>query len=274
MKEKIHSIALTKNEEDVIEDCLLSALNWSDYIYVYDGLSSDATWDIVKNLAQKDDRIIPWKQDGKVFSEGLRGEVFNHFFKNANPGDWWCQLNVDEYCIDNPREYLSEISYPHHVVWATMVEYQLTWEDVENLDFSKPFADIKNSLKHYTVFPSYEPRFFRHRSRLKWDTTKAWPNHLGLNHPQRFLWKHYPFRSPSQIQLRLDIRRDNRERGFEGWEHAKEESWKEKVRNSADLFHETNKDHFSVSKSDLIAPQESIVRAAIKHLMHKSTLWP
>ena len=43
---KIHAICLTRNEADVIEPCLLEAAQWADRIYVYDGASTDGTWEI------------------------------------------------------------------------------------------------------------------------------------------------------------------------------------------------------------------------------------
>src|SRR5277367_5352236 len=72
---KIHCIALCKNEADVIGACLREAVQWADFIYVYDGGSTDGTWEVVRSLNHP--RIIPWKQDGKVFKEGLQAEVFN-----------------------------------------------------------------------------------------------------------------------------------------------------------------------------------------------------
>jgi hypothetical protein len=73
MKEdfKIHCIALCKNEADVIGLCLTEAAKWADLIYVYDGASTDGTWELVKQLSNP--RIIPWKQDGKVFKEATGG---------------------------------------------------------------------------------------------------------------------------------------------------------------------------------------------------------
>ena len=40
---KIHCIVLTKNEADVVGYCLREAAKWADYIYVYDGASTDST---------------------------------------------------------------------------------------------------------------------------------------------------------------------------------------------------------------------------------------
>ena len=74
---KIHAICVVKNEVDIIAACLRSAEQWADRIIVYDNKSDDGTWEVVKGLANA--RIIPWKQDGKVFQESIRAEVFNNF---------------------------------------------------------------------------------------------------------------------------------------------------------------------------------------------------
>jgi hypothetical protein len=85
---KIHFLLVTKNEQDFIALCLNEAAKWADYIYVYDGLSTDKTWDIVQYF--NNPRIIPWKQDGKVFSEGLRAEIFNEFRHLSHEGTGGC----------------------------------------------------------------------------------------------------------------------------------------------------------------------------------------
>ena len=46
---KIHSICVVKNEADIVGYCLREALKWSDYVYVYDGESTDGTWEVVKS---------------------------------------------------------------------------------------------------------------------------------------------------------------------------------------------------------------------------------
>ena len=61
---KIHSICVVKNEADIIEHCLTEAAKWSDYIYIYDGESTDGTWE--KVLAMQSEKIIPWKRHDKV----------------------------------------------------------------------------------------------------------------------------------------------------------------------------------------------------------------
>jgi glycosyltransferase involved in cell wall biosynthesis len=201
---KIHCIALTKNEEDVVHYCLTEAAQWADHIYVYDNGSTDATWDIVRSL--ESDKIVPWKRDGKVFSEGLRAEVFNEFRHLSDERDWWLRLDVDEfYPINYLREALARIPHEHYFVWGIPIEYYLTWKDLETLDFSLPVEQLLPKLRYYRI-ESSEPRFFRYRRRLVWNSEWAWPLHSGVVATQRIMYKHYKYRSPQQIQTRLNTR--------------------------------------------------------------------
>src|SRR5262245_26716488 len=137
---KIHCIALTKNEEDVVGHCLTEASKWADHIYVYDGASTDATWEIVKSIESR--TIVPWKQDGRVFREGLRAEVFNEFRHLSSEGDWWLQLNVDEFYGSNLRDTLSRIPSGTSFVWGIPIEYYITWKDLTDLDLSLPIEQV------------------------------------------------------------------------------------------------------------------------------------
>ena len=267
---KIHSILLVKNEADVIEYCLREALRWSDYVYVYDGASTDGTWEIVSSMKSK--HIIPFKQDGKVFSEGMRSEVYMAFRDQAAPGDWWCQLNADEFYIDDPKNFLAAVSPRCHVVWGLFVQYYLTDHDVSNLDFSLPCEELLPKLRHYRADWA-ERRFFRHRDGLKWDPRDAWPRHLGVSEERLIRFKHYPYRSPAQIQMRLDVRRDNRARGFEGWETARELTWKEKVVPANELDVDREDGDFSV-KVPLRGHLETPTRRLIQRTMHTLRVWP
>ena len=146
MKPTIHSILVVKNEQDIIGPCLKSACSWSDFIYVYDGSSSDKTWEIVCSL--KNSQIIPFKQHNRVFSEGLRADVFNAYKHNAHEGDWWCRLDADEFYIDDPRTFLASVKSRHQVVWAASIQYYLTHEDMATLDFSLPMEQLLPGIRH------------------------------------------------------------------------------------------------------------------------------
>ena len=114
---KIHCIVLCKNEADVINVCLSEAIKWADYIYVYDGGSTDGTWESLKELNHPG--IIPWKQDPKVFREGLRAEVFNKFRHQSSKGDWWLQLNIDEFYVGNSKAFCCRVPRGQDLVWES-----------------------------------------------------------------------------------------------------------------------------------------------------------
>jgi hypothetical protein len=271
MNSRIHSILLVKNEEDVIEACLRSACAWSDFIYVYDGASDDRTWDIVCSL--KSEQIVPFKQDGKVFKEGLRAEVFNAYRSRAKEGDWWCQLNADEFYIDDPKLFLASVKPLHQVVWGAFVQYYLTHGDIAELDFSLPAQELLPNIRYYNVDWA-EPRFFRYRKRLAWNESSAWPSHLGISSDRLIRFKHYPYRSPAQIQCRLDVRRDNRTRGFEGWESAKELNWREKITASAGLERDNLDGKYLIDYAKLPDYRGSLFRRGLQHVFHWSGIWP
>ncbi|HEY2343293.1 MAG TPA: glycosyltransferase family 2 protein [Chthoniobacteraceae bacterium] len=268
---KIRSICLTKNEADVVEACLVEASRWSDRIFVYDGASTDGTWE--KVLAMKSDRIVPWKSDGAVFREGLRAEVFAAFRHEAAEDDWWCQLNADEFYVQEPTAFLGSVPKYEHVVWAVNVQYYITDTDIQEGKLTDNFSENRPKLRHYRAACA-EPRFFRHRRKLRWSLNDAWPAHLGVVHPKPLYFRHYPYRSTQQIQMRLDVRRNNRERGFEGWDHAKELTWQEKIVPSSGLHHDENDGRLIVEDEILRQFQEPPRRRLIKQLLHSSGIWP
>lgn len=268
---KIHCIMMVKNEADVVRHSLSEAAKWADYIYVYDNGSTDGTWEIVKSLNHP--RIIPWKQTVETFREGLRAAPFEAFRHNASPGDWWLRFDADEFYPESPRKVFEQVPRRHDFIWGTYVEYFLTHKDVAELDFTKPFEEIRPRLQYYRVFYS-EPRAFRYRSKLIWDPARPWPSHPGIVARQRILFQHYPYRSPAQIQTRLDVRRDQRARGFEGWDHAKEASWKEKIVNHEECQCDDHSGNFNVNESALPRHLDPFPRFLAKLVLHRSGVWP
>jgi hypothetical protein len=268
---KIHCICLARNEEDVIAPCLEEASQWADRIYVYDGASDDGTWEKVQ--AMGNERIIPWRSDNERFREGLRALVFEAFRKGAAPGDWWCQLNGDEFYVHDPRRFLAGVPAHEHVVWGLNVQYYLTPEDVAADDFAADFRRDRPRIRYYKAACA-EPRFFRYRPRLVWHDTDAWPRHLGLIHPQLLHFRHYPYRSPQQIQTRLDVRRDSRARGFEGWDHAKELTWREKIVERESLHFDAMDGQLTIEPEIERQHLEGGRRRLVKRLMHGLGIWP
>lgn len=194
-----------------------------------DNGSTDGTWEICKSLA--DNIVVPWKQDFRPYSNGLRADVFNNFKNESEEGDWWCfKLDADEFYYDNPKEFLARVPKKYSLVAKKSLDYVLTKQDVEKYNFTGDFEKDKIHITHLKNSCWSEPRFFRYRKSLKWEfaETSHYPKYAGLLYTKLILVKHYQFRSPSQMQARLDLRNSlsNKKKGI-AFNHIKQTDWKE-----------------------------------------------
>ena len=270
----IFGICLVKNEADIIKETLVSASRWCDKIFVYDNGSDDNTWEIVNSMAKDITTIVPFLSRNKPFSEALRSEVFNHYRNQSEDGDWWCRLDADEIYIDNPRKFLETQCHNCHVVWAIHLQYYFTDIDLMNIENDRNYLNqnIANRLKYYIANAS-EPRFFKYRQRLQWEYG-AWPRHLGLVCPQRLRIRHYQYRSPQQIQKRIETRKQARNMGFEGFAHADYDNWKKLIHPSGNLNKDTGDNKYIIDEQILPKHLEKKYIRVIKKIMHGLKIWP
>jgi Glycosyl transferase family 2 len=273
---RIFGLCLVKNEADIMRLSLEESLHWCDRIFVFDNGSSDATWDIVREFGGKEARVVPFKQDAKPFDDALRAEIFNAYRKEAAPGDWWCRLDADEFYADDPREFLGKVSPGHHVVWGAWLQYFLTEEDLSRFreeDEREPLAMTPERLPRYYQALGGEPRFFRHRDRLIWESG-AWPAHLGVVEPRRIRVKHFQYRSPGQIQRRLDTRRAAAAQGWQHFGHSTQTHWRQKIANSTELTLDRGNGEYGGELTTVPDHLERPWQRAIKKVMHGLGVWP
>ena len=233
---RIFGIMVLKNESDVIESTLRAAAAWVDRVFILDNGSTDGTWDILQELASE--QIVPWKQDFRPFHNTMRAEVFEAFRGEAEPGDWWChRMDADEFYVEDPRAFLAGVPRGHHVVYKRSIEYVLTPEDVEEYEFTGDFARDRDKIRYFRPVAHVERRFFKYRRRFSWPTHVETPRHMGVAYPKPITVRHFPRRSPQQIQRRLDARhavpKDKRGKPFR---HVKETHWKETLVTRSDLI--------------------------------------
>jgi Glycosyl transferase family 2 len=228
-----HGMSLVKNESDVIEQSLVAAATWADFIYVYDNASDDGTWEIVCDLAATHPQIVPYKQDATPYRQSLRGELFERY--RGAPGDWWGILDADEFYIDDPRRFLTAVPERFGEIWSASFEYYFTDVDAARYEEDPAaYADdvpVGDKCRHYINNWS-EPRFFRDTERVEWDKG-GWPEGLGPAYPERIRLKHYQYRSPQQIQRRIDSRRGALERG--SFMHEMLPNWRQAILRPLDV---------------------------------------
>jgi hypothetical protein len=229
---KIHAMLLVKNEADILQETLSAALHWSDYIYVLDNGSTDGTWEMVKELAQQHPEVVPFKQDDVMFSRALRADIFDAFRSNLGHQDWWCELDADEFYIDDPRIFLAKIPERFQTVYSASLNYYFTDLDLDicrrdPAEYLK--IPVQQRLRYYLANHG-EPRFFRHRDDILWTRSHdygGYPPEVLFGtpaYPVRIWLKHYQYRSPEQIQQRLHIRRPLIEAGS-AFPHEAKADW-------------------------------------------------
>ncbi|QHG15285.1 glycosyltransferase family 2 protein [Nostoc sp. ATCC 53789] len=236
----IYGMCLVKNEDDIIIQTLKSATKWCDYIYVYDNGSTDKTWEKVLELSQIYKQIIPYKQENDPFSDDLRSEIFNNYRINSSEEDWWCRLDADEIYIDDPRIFLAKVPQEYILVVNASFEYYFTDKDLklynQNPSSYADYVPVEQKCRYYINNWS-ELRFIRYRKDWIWgENDGGWPSAVWQNpiYPVRIWLKHYQYRSPQQIQKRIETRREaivNRS----GFCHEAQANWKGLVFDQSNL---------------------------------------
>jgi glycosyltransferase involved in cell wall biosynthesis len=206
---KIHAITVVKNEADILRHTLAAGLEWADAIYVLDNGSTDGTWELLQGLAASSPNLILCGQDPQPFRDGMRGAIYQRFQTRSTPGDWWCKLDADDLYVDDPRRFLERVPPAYSWVWSTYLNYFFTdrdlerWEDDPSLYGPEVPPDQK--LRYYLNTHS-ERRFVRDPGALDWPEDEEWPLGLHRVYPRMIRQKNFVYRSPDQIQARLETR--------------------------------------------------------------------
>jgi Glycosyl transferase family 2 len=262
---KIHALCIVKNEVDVLQETLISALNWCDHIYIFDNGSNDGTWELVHKLAQQHMQIVAYKQDDVLFSSALRADIFNAFRSNAGPQDWWCRLDADEFYIDDPRIFLAKVPDHLRTVWSASLDYCFTDQDAISYQ-EDPVKYLETPIQQrlrYYINNWGELRFFRNNDDIVWTRTQDSGGFPGAMftapaYPVRIWLKHYRYRSPEQIEQRLLTRRPAMEAST-GFLHEVTPDWSSTIatKRDAPLEFKDARPEFAASRW-----QERIVPAA------------
>jgi hypothetical protein len=267
---KIYAISLIKNEVDIIEKNLTEASKWCDKIYVYDNGSTDGTWELVNKL--KSNKIIPYKSEELPYRDSLRQKVFQHFRNELNDGDWVCfKLDADEFYIDNPRIFISNLKKRISLIYGINIQYEFTEDNIKDSDSIFSFEKFK-----YAFVASCEERFVKYRKKLIWLPSGSLPSHPGIASKKFIKFAHYQFRSPEQIRKRLNTRKDALESGYKMyWENDLKKTWESKIIDKSRLIEITSDTNLDILvKASKIVIHESNSKRILKRIMHGFHIWP
>lgn len=207
---KLYAICLVKNEDDIIAQTLTYATRHCDKIFVIDNGSTDTTWDLVRDLSQRDPRIIPFEQTHLPYNDALRARVYNQVHQELDEDDWWMILDSDEFMAENPKELIEKANRDAaDIIRSWIIQFYFTEKDLAEWEGERDSRDkpIFERRRHYLI-NWQESRLFRNQRGPAWDVAinSNVPNGLKRVWRRRILNRHYQFRDPEQIEKRLQLR--------------------------------------------------------------------
>lgn len=221
---RLHALVLVKNEADVVDEMLRAAAVWCDRIHVLDNGSDDGTDEIVRRLSEELPAVHYVGQDLRPYSDDVRDVILRRCLKEARDGDWWCIIDADEFLVDDPRPFLAAVHRRYRQVY--MLRYDYLFTEADHAAYLKDPAaflaqPVRERLHHFMVSDYTDPRFFRHQRDMR--SVPARGQHFA--YPARLRMRHYAYRSPEQIAVRLETRRIHMLRGE--FLHEKRATWAE-----------------------------------------------
>ena len=208
---KLNAICIVKNEADIIMETLHNALRFCDNIYIFDNHSTDGTWELVTELAQKDSRVVIAERSAEVYKNQLRNRVYNQYNQLFSADDWWYIVDADEIVLEDPRPMLQEANRKNCYwmrVWQA--QFYFTDKDMQNYECEDKNQPVTERRRYYKV-NWREARFFRN------DPQEIWSESVSGRIPQRCskvygpspMCCHYAERTPEQIKRRIECRKSN-----------------------------------------------------------------
>jgi hypothetical protein len=204
-----------------------------DNLFLYDLGSEDDTFERALRFREmlSAAEVVPLP-----YTEGLREGLLLGHASRFEPGDWLALVDADELYAEDPRRLLALADAEQaDSVTTYQMEYAFTDRDLAAFEREDPAQSVRSRRRYYLIDWS-EERFYRYRPDLE-------GNPFWSERPcsRRLLNRHYQFRSPEQIRVRIRTRLENRLRS-EGlprrqpWAHVHSPAWRDFVRPSR-LFH-------------------------------------
>jgi glycosyltransferase involved in cell wall biosynthesis len=213
---RIHAVCLVSNEEDIVGQTLSYASQFCHKIYVFDTGSTDDSWEQVKKV--ENSVVVPFRREKVPFYDGLRAQVFNAVRNQCELGDWFFILDADEFLAQDPTRAI-RIAEQEGAEQINTLQYNFYFTD-KDWEAYKAGKDSRDQpiakRRRYYRFVNIEQRLFRITEDL------VWPEYIDSENPRGYMKpigskkrkkcscklpnRHYQYRDPEQIQLRLETR--------------------------------------------------------------------
>jgi len=210
---RFHGLMAVRDEDDIIPQCLAHLLTWIDRLYVLDLGSKDSTWEMIRDAASKDHRIVPFESQPYKYEDSIRWYLFEQYRSQFHDGDWIVKIDGDEFYEVTPPKFVEErVQEPESIVYLGWYYFRLTSKEVADYECGKVLAseDRKRPIdqrRRYFKMPDYaEPRMFKYRHSMKWPSTRMHPYNAGYIARERIPIRHYPHRDPEQMGKRYRLR--------------------------------------------------------------------
>jgi hypothetical protein len=199
---KLYGLMVAQNEGDIIVDTLtfLRRLNVFEKIFFFDLGSED---DTLTKALQFTDLLHEPQPLERVYTEGLRFELLSGQRRFFEDGDWLSIVDADEFYEGDPRPLIELAEREGATCVRTyQAEFMLTDTDLAAIKHEDPSLPVTERRKHYLIQWS-EDRFF-----------KFLPDAglLNASRPgsRKLVNRHYQYRTPEQIDLRIRTRLANK----------------------------------------------------------------
>ena len=216
------TILMTKNEEDIIVPCLCDRLQKFDLIAIVDS-STDGTSAICRDVLERyPDKILYLYDDEPHTIKHHRELCFKLLKGCITDNDWIWQLDTDIF-FDYSREDLLLIQkeadeYGANAMICRIAQFYPTPEDIEAGTKWQDFQYYSLNWQSKIVYKGLSALNFRGANQ----ETPTVPDERI--HLQRPVVKHYQYRSPAQIQTKID-----RAYGIGAYGHIISKDWKDYV---------------------------------------------
>lgn len=147
---KLSALVLTKNEQDMIADCL-KQLDFADEIIVLDQNSQDDTVKIAK------------KYTSQIFQKDLSFDKARNMLLDIAKGDWFLYVDADERLTP---ELIREIRSKIDDKQSFSTNKRST--KISAYFFQRQNIILGKFLKHGGWWPDYVPRLFKRGKLIKW----------------------------------------------------------------------------------------------------------